>query len=147
MSSMDPSSPPSRACRDDVRHLSASLSIEGPAQDHYYTSCRVDVRRAALPVGETRLGAGRFEQLNGVAGRVVDHDLLAADADDQLSAQMDAGRAERSTVPARSATSMGTDSTLPAWVGCRPAWPARRLVHHQGACKQLTDPLDSRSTM
>ena len=91
MSSLDPSSP---AFTSMARRRSAPeriLSIEGPAQDHYYTSCRLDVRGAARLVGETRLGAGGFEQLNGVAGGVVDHDLLAADAGDQLSAQMDAG--------------------------------------------------------
>ena len=72
MSSLDPSSP---AFTSMARRRSAPeriLSIEGPAQDHCYTSCRLDVRvlPAALPVGETRLGAGGFEQLGRPASAV-----------------------------------------------------------------------------
>jgi hypothetical protein len=56
MSSLDPSSP---AFTSLARRRSAPeriLSIEGPAQDHCYTSCRLDVRGAARLAGEPRLG-------------------------------------------------------------------------------------------
>src|SRR6476620_8860597 len=90
MSSLDPSSPAFTSLAGRRSAPERILSIDGPAQDHCYTSCRLDVRGAVRLVGEPRLGADGFEQLDGVAGGVVDHDLLAADAGDQLSTQMDA---------------------------------------------------------
>ncbi len=69
-------------------------------------------RRATTPtkqwgsdLGKRRLGDGRLEQLDRVAGGVLDQDLLAADAGDDVVAEAGACSRNPATVASRSETS------------------------------------------
>ena len=89
---------------------------------------RADVRTQSLRRAvELGLGQDRLEQLDGVAGRVVDQDLLAADAGHDVVAEVRARAAER--VDERGEIVDLEREAVPAAGlrhACRPASPAHR---------------------
>ena len=77
-----------------VNTSAIAAQASGGTRPWSHQQSRLDVRVFGLPVVEARLAAGGFEQLDGVAGGVIDHDLFAAHAGDQIAAQMNTGLTE-----------------------------------------------------